>query len=592
VPGAPERYLAIGPTIRAVGERFSVKFKGEDKWGNPSDQCDMTFYPKANLPLAGLPEVISLKRGEFAGSIDNLVAQEAGDLAIDFHDDSGGVIASTNPIRIEENPASRHFWGDIHGQSEETIGTGSAEDYFKFARDRAFVDVTGHQGNDFQITNEFWRHLDQLCARYNQDGAFVTIPGYEWSGNTGLGGDRNVYFAKEGRTIRRSSHALVSDHSDIGTDCNSATELFAAFAENGEEDVVVYAHCGGRYADIELAHDGRFEKSMEIHSSWGTFEWLVHDAFRLGYRVGIVANSDGHKGRPGASYPGAALFGAVGGLTCFLTDRLSRESILDCIRKRHHYATTGGAHGRPLITVTAQFPQGGTLYHDDPRHGRDRGYEAHSAQMGDIVHLADGDARLEVEVRASTPIERIDIFNGLDHVETIRPFEKEELGNRIRVIWEGAEYRGRFRQVIWDGSAFLSDNEVVSARAINFFNKDKTLNQPSATALNWRALTTGNIGGIEMTLADPYSGTLNIETPLIKAGIPLEEIGYEDEIFDNSGVLPRYLKLFRLPDINPHKALSFTRQISVKPDGDSPIFIRLTQEDGTLCWTSPIYFYR
>ena len=592
VPGAPERYLAIGPTIRAVGERFSVKFKGEDKWGNPSDQCDMTFYPKANLPLAGLPEVISLKRGEFAGSIDNLVAQEAGDLAIDFHDDSGGVIASTNPIRIEENPASRHFWGDIHGQSEETIGTGSAEDYFKFARDRAFVDVTGHQGNDFQITNEFWRHLDKLCARYNQDGAFVTIPGYEWSGNTGLGGDRNVYFATEGRTIRRSSHALVSDHSDIGTDCNSATELFAAFAENGEEDVVVYAHCGGRYADIELAHDGRFEKSMEIHSSWGTFEWLVHDAFRLGYRVGIVANSDGHKGRPGASYPGAALFGAVGGLTCFLTDRLSRESILDCIRKRHHYATTGGAHGRPLITVTAQFPQGGTLYHDDPRHGRDRGYEAHSAQMGDIVHLADGDARLEVEVRASTPIERIDIFNGLDHVETIRPFEKEELGNRIRVIWEGAEYRGRFRQVIWDGSAFLSDNEVVSARAINFFNKDKTLNQPSATALNWRALTTGNIGGIEMTLADPYSGTLNIETPLIKAGIPLEEIGYEDEIFDNSGVLPRYLKLFRLPDINPHKALSFTRQISVKPDGDSPIFIRLTQEDGTLCWTSPIYFYR
>ena len=539
-----------------------------------------------------MPEVISLKRGEFAGSIDNLVAQEAGDLAIDFHDDSGGVIASTNPIRIEENPASRHFWGDIHGQSEETIGTGSAEDYFKFARDRAFVDVTGHQGNDFQITNEFWRHLDELCARYNQDGAFVTIPGYEWSGNTGLGGDRNVYFAAEGRTIRRSSHALVSDHSDIGTDCNSATELFAAFAENDEEDVVIYAHCGGRYADIELAHDGRFEKSMEIHSSWGTFEWLVHDAFRLGYRVGIVANSDGHKGRPGASYPGAALFGAVGGLTCFLTDRLSRESILDCIRKRHHYATTGGAHGRPLITVTAQFPQGGTLYHDDPRHGRDTGYEAHSAQMGDIVHLADGDARLEVEVRASTPIERIDIFNGLDHVETIRPFEKEELGNRIRVIWEGAEYRGRFRQVSWDGSAFLSDNEVVSATAINFFNKDKTLNQPSATALNWRALTTGNIGGIEMTLADPYSGTLNIETPLIKAGIPLEEIGYEDEIFDNSGVLPRYLKLFRLPNINPYKALSFTRQISVKPDGDSPIFIRLTQEDGTLCWTSPIYFYR
>ena len=27
-------------------------------------------------------------------------------------------------------------------------------------------------------------------------------------------------------------------------------------------------------------HDPRFEKSVEIHSSWGTFEWLVEDAFK------------------------------------------------------------------------------------------------------------------------------------------------------------------------------------------------------------------------------------------------------------------------------------------------------------------------
>ena len=112
-----------------------------------------------------------------------------------------------------------------------------------------------------------------------------------------------------------------------------------AFADDGEWDVVTYAHCGGRYADVKLAHDGRFEKSMEVHSSWGTFEWLVQDAFEMGYRVGIVANSDGHKGRPGASYPGASLFGAIGGLTCFLVPELSREAILECMRKRRHYGT-------------------------------------------------------------------------------------------------------------------------------------------------------------------------------------------------------------------------------------------------------------
>ena len=98
--------------------------------------------------------------------------------------------------------------------------------------------------------------------------------------------------------------------------------------------------------------------------------------FVWGYRIGIVANSDGHKGRPGASYPGAALFGAVGGLTCFLIDTLSRDSILNAIRKRHHYATTGGEHGRPLITLDVAFPDGGTKFHDDPRHGSDSGIAA------------------------------------------------------------------------------------------------------------------------------------------------------------------------------------------------------------------------
>ena len=258
IPGKPDRYLAVAPTIRAIDESFSIKFKGEDKWGNPSDQCDIKLYPRASHPVKNLPDMISLKPGEFFGVIDGLSVADAADLHIDFLDDAGALMCRTNPIRIESAPLSRHFWGDLHGQSEETIGTGSAEAYFAFARDYAFVDATGHQGNDFQITGDFWSQLDQLCQQFNEDGKFVAIPGYEWSGNTGLGGDRNIYFPNEGRTIRRSSHALVSDHSDIDTDCNSAEELFAAFAEHGEDDVVVFAHCGGRYADIELAHDGRF----------------------------------------------------------------------------------------------------------------------------------------------------------------------------------------------------------------------------------------------------------------------------------------------------------------------------------------------
>ena len=159
-------------------------------------------------------------------------------------------------------------------------------------------------------------------------------------------------------------------------------------------------------------------------------------------------------------------------------------------------------------------------------------------------------------------------------------------------MWEGAEYRGRFRQVIWDGAAHLSDNRILDARPINFFNRDKTLDRTSDTSLAWRALTTGNIGGFDLWVEDAYGGTLKIETPLVKCGVPLEEIDINDEVFDKSDILPRYLKIFRLPAENPHRKMKITRTLDLKPSGDNPIFIRVTQEDGTLAWTSPIYIYR
>ena len=128
----------------------------------------------------------------------------------------------------------------------------------------------------------------------------------------------------------------------------------------------MFAHIGGRYADIKMAHDARIERSVEVHSDWGTFEWLFRDALEQGYRVGILANSDGHKGRHGASHPGASLFGAYGGLSCLLADDLTRAGLADALRRRHHYATTGC---RLVLDVQAAFDAEAQLYADDPQLG-------------------------------------------------------------------------------------------------------------------------------------------------------------------------------------------------------------------------------
>ena len=85
------------------------------------------------------------------------------------------MLAVSNPMRIVETAALLPYWGDLHGQSEETIGTASALHYFHFARDRAFLDVVGHQGNDFQITRGFYDDAERADARIRQSRAFRHI---------------------------------------------------------------------------------------------------------------------------------------------------------------------------------------------------------------------------------------------------------------------------------------------------------------------------------------------------------------------------------------------------------------------------------
>jgi hypothetical protein len=585
VPGPPAVWRAVLPTLCQADEAFRLCLKAEDRWGNPSDQIEETIRLRSSQPVDGLPESVTFQPGQFTAIIENLRPSAPGDLTIDLLDNTGNRLATSNPLRVVEAASVRHYWGDLHGQSGETVGSNSARDYFTFARDLSFLDVGGHQGNDFQITKAFWEELNQLTGEFNQPGRFVTLPGYEWSGNTALGGDRNVFVRSEGRPIRRSSHALIEDLSDANSDCHTAESLFAALAE---EEAVVIAHVGGRYSDIKLAHAGRSERSVEVHSAWGTFEWLLHDAFEMGYRVGIVCNSDGHKGRPGASYPGASLFGAYGGLTCFVMPELTREAVFECLRQRHHYGTTGA---RIYVDVRATFDLPAQLYDEDPQLGRTQSYPVPEALMGDIVLNHDAEVDLRIEIVGTAPIERVEIRNGLDMLETVRPYQESDLGSRIRVLWEGAEYRGRGRQTLWDGTAQIIDNQVRAVRSINFFNPDAKLLQEDGNRLSWRALTTGNFGGFDAWLDDPQDGILTVETDLIQCEMPVADIGYEDTVFAAGG-LGRQLRIFRLPDDNPQRQLTVERRITLRPDGDNPIYLCLTQEDGHRAWSSPIWIIR
>jgi hypothetical protein len=584
IPGQPKVWRAVLPTLRRPGERFQFGLKAEDLWGNPSHLASGRFRLEPSLPVRGLPEHIDYPLGERAVTIENLSATQQGTLRVRVLD-GNTCIAEAGPLLIRDGPFSG-YWGDLHGQSGESIGVTTSRQYFDFARNKSFLDVTGHQANDFQVNNAFWRYLNELTAEYHEDRRFVVFPGYEWSGNTAVGGDRNVFFRTEGRQIHRSSHALITDRSDLHTDAPTAAKLFEMLAD---EDCVVYAHVGGRYADITQAHDPKLETAMEIHSAWGTFEWLLTDGFPLGHRCGVVCNSDGHKGRPGASYPGAAKFGAYGGLTCFLTDDLSRDGIFDCLRKRHHYGTTGC---RMHMEVTAAFPDGADRFERDPNAFDDaRSERVQSAMMGDIVR-SDADAvELLLHVVTHAPIERIEVRNGTTVVDTLRPYAASDLGSRVRVVWSGAEYRGRGRQSTWIGSARFRGCTITKLAKINAWNHERLLERRGSNTVEWNAITTGNFGGFDAWLEEGDAAVLDLATNHGEIHAPLAEIGLDDTLLEAGG-LERRIRVFRLPEANPHREMRASVRIPMQASGDNPLWICVTTEDGFQAWSSPIFVFR
>jgi len=543
VPGEPVRAVYIAPSQVETGASFEAYFKLEDLWGNPTDKPQRTAHP--GFPMPGLYRLTE-------------------------QDPATGLMATSNPIRaVTGRQPFKPYWGDLHGQSEETIGTNSIDDYFTFARDYARVDMAAHQGNDFQVSDELWDKINDTTRRFYNPGAFVTFPGYEWSGNTPLGGDRNVYFSSEGGKVVHSCTDLLPEKQSVYETAPTAAELFAALAKQTDPQAFAFAHVGGRYADLNM-HDAAIELAVEVHSAWGTFEWLVDEALNHGYRIGICANSDGHKGRPGASYPGARKFGSYGGLTCVLASELTREAVFEALQNRHFFATTGN---RCLIDVVFE------------------GEDGAQGMMGDVVACPSGIGVLHASIAGTAAIESVEVRNGARLITTQRPYASADLGNRIKVIWRGAEVQGRERQTTWDGRLVLTDNSIQDVTPINFWNAAEQPQCVDDRQVVWRSITTGGLAGLILKLEAPLDGTITVETLQRTVSCSVGEVQLEPQVW-HCGGLGNQIEVVRLPDGQPRQEFSFELALDHLHPGDNPLYVRVTQEDGHMAWTSPIYVTR
>jgi hypothetical protein len=297
-----------------------------------------------------------------------------------------GLAARVNPIVVRRSDR-RLVWGDLHGHSRFSDGTGTPEDYFRYARDVARLDVvalTDHDHWGVQPLDEnpdLAERILQAAMAFHDPGRFVTLPGYEWT--SWLHGHRHVLYFDDEAPI----------YSSIDPATDRPDELWAALRGR---DVLTFAHhsAGEPVAtDWSFAPDPELEPLTEISSVHGMSEAAdaplpirggipgnyVRDVLQIGYRLGFVGSGDSHDGPPGLAH----LVTGQSGLAGIFTEALDRADLLDAMRARRTFATNGI---RPWLEVTLD-----------------------GAPMGSTIPAVRHDQTLRIRYEGTEPVERIDL---------------------------------------------------------------------------------------------------------------------------------------------------------------------------------------
>ena len=564
VSGIAASLVAIVPTDVTLEETFRLSIVARDEWGNVADDYVGSILLEGDPALHALPTSVSIGPNDSGGCVvGGLRAPDPGVYRIHVRDIESSLAATSNPITVHSSqPGTIRYWGDLHGQSGETCGTGTVDEYFAFARDKAHLDFCGTQGNDFEMDSVGWKATVRAVAKYNEPGRFVAFLGYEWSGNTGAGGDHNVNYLSDGAPILRSGHWLLDDTSDISNDCGTIDDLYAAFRLR--DDVFLVPHVGGRFADLDR-HDPDLEPLVEIYSTHGEFEWMLTEALNRGYRVGVSCSSDDHTGRPGLTSPTRTMFAVKGGLLCVLSSDLSREGLARAIRSRACYGTTGERIGLQVSVDGVSF--GGEVTVDND---------------AAVVH---------VTANGTGDIERIELRSAQGTVTSWPTAVETKIdGSRVRIRWTGARNRGRNRAADWSGTATVEGTTIVSCTPYSFDRRSEGVILQSPTEVRWESSTCGDADGIVLELEPADSGLLHVKTAQGELEVDLKMLGAYP-LTKAFGGLGLQLMAERLPlGVGPDVEVDIS--VDTLSTQGTAFYVVVRQVDGAKAWSSPIWIKR
>lgn len=564
IGGPPAALKALVPSQVVVGEPFRLLVHAEDEWGNPS----VGYQGAVQLSLEGgkcegLPESYTFAPAN--GGVhcfEGLKLKAEGTFRFVVADEVSGLRTESNPlICAAERPAYRAYWADLHGQTEDSVGTGTVLEYFTYGRDVAGLDALAHAANDFQITESYYYDVAQRVQEFHEPGRFITFLAYEWSGLTPAGGDHNVYFLKDTQEIHRSGHALIPDKWDESTDRYPLSELCKTY--RGRNDVIIVPHIGGRRANLDF-FDPELMPAIEIYSCHGVFEWFLREALERGLVVGFCAGSDDHTCRPGATTGTSFGLGEYGGLTAILAPELTREALWEALKARRIYATTGER-------IWLDFRCGGHL-------------------MGEEF-TSPGPYTFQVHIAGTDSLREVTIFRGLKPLYSYPVVDwSNVLPNTVEITWTGARTDSRDRHTTWDGELALEGGKILSARMFGHAGPEQGLARQDDTRVCWRSATAGNREGLLLELDAPPEAMLRFTTRPAKVSLRLGDIPNEGVTYDAGG-LEQAVSFGRYPARRGPTNLAFSFTDCAPPQGLNAYYLRVRQFNGALAWSSPIYIH-
>ncbi len=149
---------------------------------------------------------------------------------------------------------------------------------------------------------------------------------------------------------------------------------------------------------------------------------------------------------------------------------------------------------------------------------------------------------------------------------------------------------GRGRRISWSGVISAEGATIERARTFGFDSAADGITDETAGRVRFRSQTTGDTDGIDLWLDQTERGSIVFESPVGRCRANLRELTPERSwSFDGIDVRVSFQ---RYPEQVTESELRISRVLRPPAGRSTPYLAKVTQVDGHMAWSSPVFVSR